>query len=160
MTCVFFRTWLATQIIHAEKCALATALHQRINPHMPTHGDSTLSKRENQAMEIIYRLGTASAAEVHEAMPDAPNYSSVRSLLAILVEKALLKQKQDGKRYLYEPALSPVRARKQALGRVVKTFFSGSPRALVASLLDPKEAKLSKQDVAELRKLLDNHPSA
>ena len=126
---------------------------------MPVHGDSSLSKRENQAMEILYRLGSATAAEVQAELPEAPNYSSVRSLLGILVEKDLIKYRLDGKRYIYEAVKSPTRVRKQAVSRLLKTFFSGSPRELVASLLDPKESKLSKQDIDDLRQLLDKHPS-
>ena len=129
------------------------------NPHMSVHGDSTLSKRENQAMEILYRLGTATAADIQAELPEAPNYSSVRSLLSILVEKNLVKYRLDGKRYVYEAAKSPTRVRKQAVTRLLKTFFAGSPRELVASLLDPKESKLSRQDIDELRQLLDKHPS-
>ena len=128
------------------------------NPHMPVHGDSSLSKRENQAMEILYRLGAATAADVQGELPDAPNYSSVRSLLGILVAKDLVKYRLDGKRYIYEATKSPMRVRKQAVTRLLKTFFSGSPRELVASLLDPKESKLSRQDIDELRQLLDKHP--
>lgn len=128
------------------------------NPHMPVHGDSSLSKRENQAMEIVYRLGSATAAEIHDQMPDAPTYSSVRSLLGILVEKELLKYRQEGRRYVYEPAKSSARIRKQAVSRLLSTFFDSSPRELVASLLDPRESKLSAQDISDLRKLLDEHP--
>jgi BlaI family transcriptional regulator, penicillinase repressor len=130
------------------------------NPQMTVHGDTSLSKRENQAMEIFYRMKSATAAEVHAQLPDAPNNSSVRSLLAILVEKGLLKQRLDGKRYVYELAASPVRVRKQAVSRLLKTFFSGSPRELVASLLDPRQSQLSKEDIADLREMLDKHPSA
>ena len=110
-------------------------------------------------MEILYRLGSASAADIQAQMPDAPNYSSVRSLLGILVEKSLVKYRQDGKRYVYEAAKSPSRVRKQAVTKLLKTFFAGSPRELVASLLDPKDSKLSRQDIDELRQLLDKHPS-
>jgi BlaI family transcriptional regulator, penicillinase repressor len=113
-----------------------------------------LSKREAQAMEILYRLGSAAAAEVQEQMPDAPNYSSVRSLLTILVEKGLVKFTQQGKRYVYEPVKSPQKVRKTAVSQLLKTFFNGSPSALVASLLDPKETKLSTQELSELRALL------
>ena len=119
--------------------------------------DTHLSKRENQAMEIIYRLGRASAAEVQEQMPEAPNYSSVRSLLGILVEKGVLKYSLDQRRYVYEPAKPVARVRKQALTRFLGTFFNGSPRNLMASLLDPKEGKLSDEDVQALRKMLDEH---
>ena len=125
---------------------------------MSVHGDSSLSKRENQAMEIVYRLGSATAAEIHAEMPEAPTYSSVRSLLGILVEKQLLKYRQEGRRYIYEPARSSTRIRKQAVTQLLTTFFGSSPRELVANLLDPKEARLSAEDLAEIRQLLDQHP--
>jgi BlaI family transcriptional regulator, penicillinase repressor len=108
-------------------------------------------------MEILYRLGQATAVEVHAEMPDAPSYSSVRSLLSILVGKELVKYTQDGKRYLYQPAKPAQRVRKQAISQLLRTFFEGSPRALVAAILDPKDSKLSANDVAELRRLLDQH---
>ena len=128
------------------------------NPHMPVHGDSSLSKRENQAMEIVYRLGSATAAEIQAELPDAPAYSSVRSLLSILVDKQLLKYRQEGRRYIYEAAKSSTRIRKQAVTRLLNTFFGSSPRELVANLLDPRENRLSEKDVADLRQLLDQHP--
>lgn len=125
---------------------------------MAVPADQHLSKRESQAMEIIYRLGKATAAEVQEQLADGPNYSAVRSLLGILVEKGLLKYSRDQRRYVYEPAKPATRVRKQALTRLIATFFDGSPRNLVASLLDPKEASLSAEDITALRQLLDEHP--
>lgn len=109
-------------------------------------------------MEIVYRLGSATAAEIHAEMADAPTYSSVRSLLGILVDKQLLKYRQEGRRYIYEAAKSSTRIRKQAVTQLLTTFFGSSPRELVANLLDPKEARLSAQDLAEIRQLLDQHP--
>ena len=78
-----------------------------------------LSKRERQAMDVLSRAGRASAQEVMEAMPDAPNYSAVRSLLAVLEEKGLARHRRESKKYVYEPVVSPTRARKGA----------GSPRS-------------------------------
>jgi BlaI family transcriptional regulator, penicillinase repressor len=109
-------------------------------------------------MDILYRLGTATAAQVHEEMPDAPSYSSIRSLLGILVEKGLVKFTQDGKRYVYAPARPAQRARKQAVAQLLRTFFDSSPGALVAALLDPKEAKMSSAELEEIRRMLEQHP--
>jgi BlaI family penicillinase repressor len=116
-----------------------------------------LSKRERQAMDVLYRAGRASAQEVLEAMPDPPNYSAVRSLLAVLEEKGLVRHRRESKKYVYEPAVSPVRARKGALRRLLETFFDGSPERLVASLLDPAERRISDDEMARIRALLDEH---
>lgn len=117
--------------------------------------DQELSRRERQAMETIYKLGRATAQEVREAMPDQPNYSAVRSLLAVLEEKGLLKHRRESKKYVYEPTVSPVRARRNALRRLLGTFFDNSPERLVANLLDPVEGPLSAAELARVRSLLE-----
>lgn len=90
-------------------------------------------------MEIVWRHGRATANEIHEQLPDAPSYSAVRALLAVLVSKGHLRHERDGKRYAYLPIASPEKAGKSALRRLLSTFFNNSPADLVATLLDPKE---------------------
>ncbi len=117
--------------------------------------DHHLSKRERQAMDIVYRLTKATAEEIQAEMPDQPSYSAVRALLSILVEKKLLKYTRESRRYVYEPAIAPEKARDSALKKLVRTFFDGSPGKLVATLLDKKERKLLPEEIAAIRKLLD-----
>ena len=74
-----------------------------------------LSRRERQIMDIIYRQGRASAAEVMDQLSDPPSYSAVRALLRILAEKGHLDHDRDGTRYVYFPTVSRDRARKSAL---------------------------------------------
>lgn len=114
-----------------------------------------LSKREHQAMDIVYRLGKATAEEIQAEMPDQPSYSAVRALLGVLAEKKLLKYTRDSRRYVYEPAIAPEKAADSALKKLLRTFFDGSPGKLVASLLDKNERKLSAEEIASIRKLLD-----
>lgn len=106
------------------------------------------SRRERQIMEIVWRHGRATANEIHEQLPDAPSYSAVRALLAVLVTKGHLRHERDGKRYIYLPVASPEKAGKSALRRLLSTFFNNSPADLVATLLDPKET-----DDAELARI-------
>lgn len=90
-------------------------------------------RRERQIIEVVYRLGRASVAEVRESLTDPPTYSAVRAMLGKLVTKGHLTQEIDGPRYLYRPALSAERARKTAMRNLVDTFFDGSvDRAVVA----------------------------
>jgi BlaI family penicillinase repressor len=117
--------------------------------------DDQLSKRERQAMDIVYRLGKATAEEIQEEMPDQPSYSAVRALLSILVGKTLLKHTRESRRYVYAPAISREKARDTALRKIMRTFFDGSPGKLMASLLDVKDRKLPPDEVAAIRKLLD-----
>ena len=90
-------------------------------------------------MDVIWRAGRASANEVHDQLSDAPSYSAVRALLAVLITKGHLRHEREGKHYIYLPTGSSEKASKSALKRILSTFFNNSPAELVATLLDPKE---------------------
>lgn len=113
-----------------------------------------LSRRERQIMDAIYRRGSATAAEVHHALPDPPSYSAVRALLRILEDKGHLTHSQDGQRYVYSPVVSRSAARESALRGVVRTFFGGSAGEAVAALLDMADGKLSKTELDEIAGLI------
>src|SRR3954469_12868431 len=93
---------------------------------------SQLSRRERQIMDVIYRRGQATAAEVLEDMPDPPSYSAVRAMLRLLEEKGHVRHEQDGPRYVFLPTLHRDRASRSALTHVVRTFFDGSATEAVA----------------------------
>ena len=97
---------------------------------------SSLSRRERQIMDVIYRQGSATAQDVRAQMPDPPSYSAVRALLRVLEGKGHLKHRHDGPRYVYHPTVARDRARKSALKQLLSTFFDDSPEAAVAALLD------------------------
>jgi predicted transcriptional regulator len=120
---------------------------------MAQNDSDPLSRRERQIMDIVWRHGQATANEVHEQLPDAPSYSAVRALLAVLVNKGHLRHERDGKRYVYLPTASPQKAGKNALRRLLSTFFNNSPADLVATLLDPKE--VDDEELARIKAMLD-----
>ena len=93
-----------------------------------------LSRRERQIMEIVYRLGEATAAQILEAIDDPPSYSAIRALLRILVDKQHLQHRADGPRYVYAPVVSRSKARSAALAGVVDNFFEGSAVRAAESL--------------------------
>jgi predicted transcriptional regulator len=113
-----------------------------------------LSRREREIMDVIYRIGPASAATVRQGLPSPPSYSSVRTLLRILVEKGHLSRISDGHRYVYRPVVSRRRAMRRALDHVVQTFFEGSTANAVATLLDMDSA-LSEREIERLRAMMD-----
>jgi predicted transcriptional regulator len=120
---------------------------------VPAEPNDPLSRRERQIMDIIWRAGRASANEVHEQLSDAPSYSAVRALLAVLVTKGHLRHEREGKRYFYLPTASPERASKNALKRILSTFFNNSPAELVATLLDPKD--VDDVELARIKAMID-----
>ena len=121
---------------------------------MPTAAHRDLGRRERQIMDVVYRLGRATAAEVRAELPDPPSYSAVRAMLRLLEEKGLLLHEQDGLRYVYRPTVGREQARRSALKHLVHTFFGGSPERAVAALLEMSDADLSAADRARLAKLV------
>src|SRR4051794_21484470 len=115
----------------------------------------SLSRREREMMDIIFRDGKASASEVMERMADPPSYSAVRATLRVLEQKGFLRHEDDGTRYLYKPAVSRERAKNTALDHLVTTFFDGSVTNVVATLLE-RETKLSGDDLDQLTRLIED----
>jgi predicted transcriptional regulator len=115
----------------------------------------TLSRRERQIMDIVYARGEATAAAVHAELPDPPSYSSVRALLAILIEKGHLKHRSEQGRYIYAPTRRRSQAGRSALRRVLDTFFEGSLEKAVAALLQGSDANLSREELARLGQLIE-----
>ena len=118
-----------------------------------------LSNRERQIMDILYRNGSATAAEVHEKLPDPPSYSAVRATLRILEEKGQVRHEQDGPRYVFRPAVARDKAKRTAVRHLLSTFFDGSTELAVATLLDESASQLSEDDFKNLKKLIDEAES-
>jgi predicted transcriptional regulator len=115
-----------------------------------------LSRRERQIMEIVYRLGEATAQQVLEQMDDPPSYSALRALMRILVDKQHLQHRADGPRYIYWPTVSRNKARAAALAGVVDNFFEGSAVRAAAALLGSTHGKkLTKDELDEISELID-----
>jgi BlaI family penicillinase repressor len=117
--------------------------------------EGQVSRRERQVMDILFRLGKATAQEVLDELPDPPSYSAVRALLTILEDKGLVTHSKDSRKYVYSPAVPEKKAKRTALKQLLATFFDGKPENLVASLLDPSDQKLSPDEIAKIRRLLD-----
>ena len=122
---------------------------------MPQDKTLSLTRRERQIMDVIYRLGRATAAEVTAQLPDPPTYTTVRGLLRILEEKGHLRHEQDGVRYVYMPALPKERAGTSVLTHVVRTFFDGSPARAMAALLGAS-SRLSEAELARLSEIVED----
>jgi len=118
---------------------------------VPKDSPTAFSRRERQVMDILYRRGEATVAEVMADLPDPPTYSAVRSVLRILMEKELITHREDGPRYVYLPAVNTDRARDDALKHVIRTFFNGSAEQAVAAVLRVSDANLSDAEVDRLR---------
>ena len=113
-----------------------------------------LSRRERQIMDVVYRIGKVTAAEVLAELPDPPSYSAVRAMLRLLEEKGHVRHEQDGPRYVFLPTVTRDKARKNAMKHLVRTFFDGSTEDAVAALLQ-NDAGMSDNELERLSKLID-----
>jgi BlaI family transcriptional regulator, penicillinase repressor len=116
---------------------------------------SVLTRRERQIMDILFRRGRATAAEVMEELPGEPSYSTVRTQLRVLEEKGHVRHEEDGVRFIYAPAVTRQSARKSALRHLVETFFDGSPEKAVAALLGGEGAKLTDDQLERIASMID-----
>ena len=113
---------------------------------LKTAAPPDLSRRERQILDVLYKAGRATAAEVQEAMPAAPSYSAVRTLLRILEDKGHVRHEQDGSRYVDPPIVARDAAKRSALRHLLNTFFEGSTTQAIAALLDEDSSRLSSAD--------------
>jgi predicted transcriptional regulator len=121
---------------------------------MSKETNTQLSRREREIMDVIYRTGRATAAEVLDQLADPPSYSAVRALLRVLEEKGHLRHEEDGPRYVFVPTVPRERARASALRQLLRTFFDGSTEQAVAALLDLSSTRLSDAELARLSQLI------
>jgi BlaI family transcriptional regulator, penicillinase repressor len=115
-----------------------------------------LTRRERQIMDVIYRRGEASAAEVQEGLPDPPSYSAVRAMLRKLEEKGHVEHFEQGARYIYWPTVARYSAQGSALRRLVRTFFDDSPARMVAALVDMKGDELTEDELERISEVIAN----
>ncbi|MDQ2774069.1 MAG: BlaI/MecI/CopY family transcriptional regulator [Acidobacteriota bacterium] len=114
-----------------------------------------LSRRERQIMDVLYRLGRATTAEVHETIPNPPSYSAVRAMLRVLEEKKHVRHEEKDLRYIFIPIVTRENARRSALQHLLDTFFDGSPEQAVATLLDVSARDLSDEELDRMAALVE-----
>jgi predicted transcriptional regulator len=114
---------------------------------MPNSPHATLTRRERQIVDILYRRGRATAAEVMADLPGEPSDSTVRTQLRVLEDKGHVRHEEEGLRYIYLPAVPRHAVRKSALRHLVDTFFEGSAEKVVAALLGEGTARLSDDEL-------------
>jgi predicted transcriptional regulator len=118
----------------------------------PLH--AVLSRRERQIMDILFRRGRATAADVMAELPGEPSYSTVRTQLRVLEEKGHVRHELDGVRFVYMPVLARQAARKSALRHLVDTFFDGSSEQAVAALLGGEGARLTDEQLDRIAAMI------
>lgn len=113
-----------------------------------------LSRRERQIMDIIYELDEVTAQQVLERLPDPPSYSAVRAMMRKLEEKGHIMHREEGAKYVYFPVIDHEQASRNAISRLVKTFYEGSAAQAVNALLGMSFSDISKEELEQIESLI------
>jgi predicted transcriptional regulator len=106
-------------------------------------------------MDILYRLGRGSAADVLEGMSEPPSYSAVRAMLRVLEEKGHVRHENEGLKYVFVPVVAREKAKISAVKHLVDTFFRDSPEQVVAALLDVSAKRLSREELDRMAAMIE-----
>ena len=117
---------------------------------MTRRSSEALTEREAQIMDVVWRLGEATAEQVREVMPGAPHDSTVRTLMRVLETKGYLAHEPRGKAYVYRATVGRRKAQRLAIKSVLTRFFAGSAEDLVLRLIE--DDHLSLAQLEEIRR--------
>lgn len=113
-----------------------------------------LYDREVEVMEVLWERGSATVAEVRDALEDEMAYTTVLTVLRRLEEKGYVTHQEEGRAHRYHPAIERLAARESALERLTRRLFRGSTELLLTHLVSGK--KLSQSEIRRLREMLDD----
>jgi BlaI family transcriptional regulator, penicillinase repressor len=116
---------------------------------------SSLSRRERQIMEIVYRKSQASVEEIRAAMPQPAGYSAVRVIVNVLERKGHLRHTWQGKKYIYRARVPRTSAIKGALQHLLQTYFGGSLPKAMAAMVQLHARDLTDDDLEELVRAIE-----
>ena len=112
-----------------------------------------LTKLELQIMQVIWRDGASTVAQVQESLDQQLAYTTVQTMLNILDRKGRLKRELRGRAFIYKPAVTHAKASLAAARDLIDRMFGGSSEELVMSLLKSRE--LDPEKIAELSRRLE-----
>ncbi len=112
----------------------------------------TLTDAEHRIMEVLWSKGSATVAEVAEALAgkDGTAYTTILTLMRILKDKGYLTSDKEGRAHIFTPKVNRDTAARKAVQQLLGKFFAGSPGELVLSFI--RDEELSEPELAELRK--------
>jgi BlaI family transcriptional regulator, penicillinase repressor len=115
--------------------------------------DLYFTPRELDVMSILWRLGSATVAEVRDALAEPLAYTSVLSALQTLTDKGFVRHQGEGRAYRYFPTVNADAAGGSAIDRIREAIFAGSSARLFATLVS--DAGLPREELERMRRLLD-----
>ena len=122
---------------------------------MPRKKSRTLTDAEHRIMEVLWDKGSATVAEVAEALAgeEGSAYTTLLTLMRILRVKGYLTCRKRGRAHVYTPRVNRQTAARKATLQLLRKFFDDSPGALVLNFLQHED--LRPEDLDELKRRID-----
>jgi predicted transcriptional regulator len=114
-----------------------------------------LGARERQIMDVLFRLGKATAQEVLDGLGDPPSYSAVRGMLRLLKDKGYVRHEWDGPRYVYLPTVNRDLLQRSAAAHMLQTFFNNSMESAMAAMLGVADRPPTADEIDRMTRLLE-----
>ena len=129
---------------------------------MPRKKATTLTNAEHRIMEVIWARGSATVADVVQALHGKDAYTTILTLMRILTAKGYLSTQKEGRAHVFTPRVDRNTAARKAVHQLLSKFFSGSPSELVLSFL--REDELTPEELDEIKQRImdagdDRHES-
>src|SRR5262245_25921393 len=100
---------------------------------------ATLTERESEIMDVLWKLGEATAEQVREGLESAAHDSTVRTLLRVLERKGYVSHRQEGKSFRFRAAVPRQKAQRRALRSILARLFAGSAEDLILRLIEDEQ---------------------
>ncbi|MDX1953306.1 MAG: BlaI/MecI/CopY family transcriptional regulator [Verrucomicrobiota bacterium] len=119
---------------------------------MPRKKSKTLTDAEHRIMEVLWKKGSATVAEVAEELAgkDGSAYTTILTLMRILKDKGYLTTRKEGRALVFTTQVDRETAARKAVRQLLTKFFAGSPGELVLAFL--REDEISAEELDELKK--------
>ena len=123
---------------------------------MPRKTSPTLTAAELRIMEVLWKKGSATVADVTAALPPPPiAYNTALTMLRILERKGHVKHEEVGRAFVYRPSIARDDAAQTAVGDLVRRFFRNNPGELALRLIENERP--SEDELARLKALIEEY---
>jgi BlaI family penicillinase repressor len=113
------------------------------------------TEAELEILNILWAVGPSTVRDVHTLIGKGVGYTTVLKQMQVMAEKGLLSRSEQFRSHVYEPRVAKEQTQRRLARNLLQRAFDGSARDLVLGALSSK--RVSAQELAEIRKLLDEY---
>jgi BlaI family transcriptional regulator, penicillinase repressor len=113
-----------------------------------------LTNAEHRIMEVIWARGSATVAEVVDALDGKDAYTTILTLIRILKAKGYLSSRKEGRAFVFTPRVDRDTVARKATHQLLSKFFGGSPSELVLSFL--RDEELTTEELDQIKETILN----